>query len=62
MDPLRLNLPQPEPIKGADLEQFKLVREDLMKLLNGVRYRTHEEIERENATGTDAGKLMKVEP
>lgn len=62
VDPLRLNLPQPEPIKGADLEQFKLVREDLMKLLNGVRYRTHEEIERENATGTDAGKLMKVEP
>lgn len=45
VDHLRLNLPQPEPIKGAVLEEFKVVRDQLIRQLNAVPYRTHEEIE-----------------
>jgi murein DD-endopeptidase MepM/ murein hydrolase activator NlpD len=45
VDHLRLNLPQPEPIKGAVLEEFKVVRDQLIQQLNAVPYRTHEEIE-----------------
>lgn len=44
VDPLRLNLPQPEPITGPLLEEYKVVRDDLLKLLNSVQYRTHEEL------------------
>lgn len=47
VDHLRLNLPQPEPIKGAVLEEFKVVRDQLIRQLNAVPYRTHEEIEQE---------------
>ncbi len=47
VDHLRLNLPQPEPIKGAVLEEFKVVRDQLIRQLNVVPYRTHEEIEQE---------------
>lgn len=61
VDHTRLNLPQPEPMKGADLQQFNGVRDELVKLLNGVRYRTHDEIVSES-DGSEAGKLMKVAP
>lgn len=44
VDPLRLNLPQPEPITGPLLEEYKVVRDDLLKLLNSVQYRTHDEL------------------
>ena len=57
VDHLRLNLPQPEPIKGAVLEEFKTVRDQLIQKLNAVSYRTHEEIARqkgETATGEKA--------
>ena len=57
VDHLRLNLPQPEPIKGAVLEEFKTVRDQLIQKLNAVPYRTHEEIARqkgEPATGEKA--------
>lgn len=41
VDHLRLNLPQPEPIKGALLQEFTVARDSLIKVLNGVEYRTH---------------------
>jgi murein DD-endopeptidase MepM/ murein hydrolase activator NlpD len=41
VDHLRLNLPQPQPITGPLLEEFKVARDSLMQLLNGVAYRTH---------------------
>jgi murein DD-endopeptidase MepM/ murein hydrolase activator NlpD len=58
VDHLRLNLPLPEPIKGATLEEFKVVREGLIQLLNSVEYRTHEQILEENG----GENLEKVEP
>ena len=48
VDHLRLNLPQPEPIKGAVLDEFKVVRDGLIEMLNGVQYRTHEQIVNED--------------
>ena len=59
VDHLRLNLPQPEPIKGAVLEEFKVVRDQLIQKLSGVTYRTHEEIARR---GVVAGAGQKTEP
>ncbi len=47
VDHLRLNLPQPEPIKGAVLEEFKVVRDGLIQLLDGVQYRTHNAVAQE---------------
>lgn len=44
VDHLRLNLPQPEPITGPLLQEYTGVRDNLMKLLNGVQYRTREQI------------------
>lgn len=52
VDHLRLNLPSPEPIKGADLQQFQQVRDQLKKQLDAVPYRTSQEIEREKKTTT----------
>ncbi|MBV6439172.1 MAG: peptidase M23 [Haliscomenobacteraceae bacterium CHB4] len=49
VDHLRLNLPQPEPIKGAVLEEFKIVRDGLIQMLNAVEYRTHEQIAEDTA-------------
>lgn len=56
VDHLRLNLPQPEPIKGAVLEEFKVVRDGLIRMLNGVQYRTHEQIAQQNGTPVTTGK------
>lgn len=47
VDHLRLNLPQPQPISGPLLEEFKVARDELVKLLNGVQYRTHDELNQE---------------
>jgi murein DD-endopeptidase MepM/ murein hydrolase activator NlpD len=41
VDHLRLNLPQPQPITGALLDEFKVVRDGLVKMLDGVEYKTH---------------------
>lgn len=49
VDHLRLNLPQPQPITGADFEQFVVVRDQLMLQLNAVPYRTQEEIYKDRA-------------
>lgn len=57
VDHLRLNLPQPEPIKGAVLEEFKGVRDGLIRMLNSVQYRTHEQIVN---GGQDEGKHVKA--
>lgn len=45
VDHLRLNLPQPEPIKGERLEEFKTVRDELMKMIEAVPYQTKGEKE-----------------
>lgn len=60
VDHLRLNLPQPQPITGQLFEEFKIVRDDLIKLLNGVPYRTQDEIYSNGGGSED--KLMKVVP
>lgn len=44
VDHLRLNLPQPLPMAGADLERFKGVRDELIKMLEAVAYHTRDEI------------------
>lgn len=40
VDHLRLNLPQPQPITGETLQQFMVVRDQLLQMLNGVEYHT----------------------
>lgn len=60
VDHLRLNLPQPEPIKGAVLDEFKTVRDQLIQQLNNVPYHTHEEITGQHAEAGDG--LEKAEP
>jgi len=40
VDHLRLNLPQPEPIKGKSLEAYQMVRDSLLSELGKVPYRT----------------------
>ena len=47
VDHLRLNLPQPKPIEGALLEAYKVARDELLKLLDSVPYRTHDELSHE---------------
>ncbi|GAB4489640.1 MAG: peptidoglycan DD-metalloendopeptidase family protein [Saprospiraceae bacterium] len=59
VDHLRLNLPQPEPIKGAVLEEFKVVRDGLIQMLNSVQYRTHGTMAQDHV---DEEVLEKTEP
>lgn len=49
VDHLKLNLPQPQPIAGADFERFKGVRDALLAQINAVPYRTQDEIYRDKA-------------
>lgn len=58
VDHLRLNLPQPQPITGELLEEYKIVRDELVKLLNSVPYRTY------NRGTAEVGEeqFMKVAP
>lgn len=44
VDHLRLNLPQPKPMAGQDLEQYIIVRDSLLRVINQVPYRTSAEI------------------
>lgn len=63
VDHLRLNLPQPQPIKGAALEQFIVARDGLLQLLNNVQYRTREEILKEKGESPEIlESLPKVAP
>lgn len=50
VDFLRQNLPQPKPITGAVFEQFKVMRDSMIRMLDAVPYRTREEIFRQNAS------------
>ena len=50
VDHLRLNLPQPQPITGALLEEFKVARDGLVKMLDGVEYKTHQPAASEDST------------
>lgn len=59
VDHLRLNLPQPLPITGQLFEEYKIARDELIKLLNGVPYRTHEDLTSDEAQDN---KLMIVTP
>ena len=45
VDHLRLNLPAPDPIKGADLQEYIQARDILKKQIDAVPYRTKAEIE-----------------
>jgi murein DD-endopeptidase MepM/ murein hydrolase activator NlpD len=47
VDHLRLNLPQPQPITGETLQQFMVVRDQLLQMLNGVEYRTFNKANKE---------------
>ena len=47
VDHLRLNLPQPQPITGETLQQFMVVRDQLLQMLNGVEYRTFNKTNKE---------------
>jgi len=58
VDHLRLNLPQPQPIAGELLEEYKIVRDDLLKLLNSVPYRTYNR----GTAGEGEEQFMKVTP
>lgn len=49
VDFLRQNLPQPKPITGPVFEQFKVVRDSMIRMLEAVPYRTRDEIFRQNA-------------
>jgi murein DD-endopeptidase MepM/ murein hydrolase activator NlpD len=49
VDHLRLNFPTPEPIKGAEFEAFKVVRDQLVQQLDKVPYRTRKDIYENNA-------------
>ncbi len=44
VDPLKLDLPSPDPMKGADFQAFVPVRDQLMQMLNGVVYHSHDEL------------------
>lgn len=46
VDHLRLNLPQPDPMTGKDLESFCAARDALKKMLDGVPYRTRSEMDK----------------
>ena len=53
VDPLRLNLPQPLPITGTLFEAYKVKRDELVKLLNSVEYRTHHDELSEESHGVE---------
>jgi murein DD-endopeptidase MepM/ murein hydrolase activator NlpD len=44
VDHLRLDLPSPDPMKGAELEKFKAVRDGLKTMLDGVEYKLHNNV------------------
>jgi murein DD-endopeptidase MepM/ murein hydrolase activator NlpD len=50
VDHLRLDLPTAEPMKGADFQQFVVRRDELVKQLETVPYRTQAEIQAARTT------------
>ncbi|MFN4255689.1 MAG: peptidoglycan DD-metalloendopeptidase family protein [Saprospiraceae bacterium] len=54
VDHTRLDLPTAKPLQGADLQKFTVERDKLMQLLDGVPYKTQEELYREKSAETGA--------
>lgn len=57
VDHTRLNLPQVKNMVGAEFEKFKTHRDELMKRLAAVPYRTREEIFNERAADEQKAKV-----
>lgn len=53
VDHTRLNLPSTKQMQGADLQQFIVERDKLVKMLEGVPYKTQEELFREKTQQTE---------
>jgi murein DD-endopeptidase MepM/ murein hydrolase activator NlpD len=58
VDHLRLNLPQPEPITGKAFKEFQTVRDQLLKMLDGVNYRTHRPTAEGEMPGNPSDKVI----
>lgn len=58
VDHLRLNLPQPQPITGETLQQFMVVRDRLLQMLNGVEYRTFNKTNKEEEEAASELELI----
>jgi murein DD-endopeptidase MepM/ murein hydrolase activator NlpD len=62
VDHLRLNLPQPQPITGETLQQFMVVRDQLLQMLNGVEYRTFNKTNKEEEAVSELELIPDVAP
>lgn len=62
VDHLRLNLPQPQPITGETLQQFMVVRDRLLQMLNGVEYRTFNKTNKEEEQASELELIPGVAP
>lgn len=62
VDHLRLNLPQPQPITGETLQQFLVVRDQLLQMLNGVEYRTFNKTNKEEEAVSELELIPDVAP
>jgi murein DD-endopeptidase MepM/ murein hydrolase activator NlpD len=62
VDHLRLNLPQPQPITGETLQQFMVVRDQLLQMLNGVEYRTFNKTNKEEEAVSELELIPGVAP
>lgn len=62
VDHLRLNLPQPQPITGETLQQFMVVRDQLLQMLNGVEYRTFNKTNKEEEAASELELIPGVAP
>ncbi len=62
VDHLRLNLPQPQPITGETLQQFMVVRDRLLQMLNGVEYRTFNKTNKEEEAASELELIPGVAP
>lgn len=52
VDHTRLDLPTAKPMQGDDFQKFTIERDKLMQMLDGVPYKTQEEIYKEKSEGT----------
>jgi murein DD-endopeptidase MepM/ murein hydrolase activator NlpD len=62
VDHLRLNLPQPQPITGETLQQFMVVRDQLLQMLNKVEYRTFNKTNKEEEAVSELELIPGVAP
>jgi hypothetical protein len=54
VDHLRLQLPQPQPISADKMKSYIPVRDNLIKLLESVNYRTFNRAEQEELHDVDS--------